>query len=161
MKDNGDNKCTKCGGRMIYRSYGHVEKVGRYKVNDGTAFAWQCENAKCGEVDLTLDQLAGYQRRAAAIVLRDAKEVDGAVVKYARRALGMKQADLAAQIGCRAETLSRWETGDQPMPRAEQLAIVAILDAVGLAGSLEAYLAQESGRPSKTFDVVPRRACGG
>ena len=159
MKSNGDNKCTVCKGRMVFRSYGHVEKVGLYSVNDGTAFAWQCEN--CGEVDLTLEQLAGYQRRAAAIVLRDAKEVDGAVVKYARRALGMKQADLAEQIGCRAETLSRWETGDQTMPRAEQLAIVAVLDAVGVAGSLEAYLEQESGRPSKTFDVPPRRACGG
>lgn len=160
MKNQSDNKCPTCAGRMTFRPYGHVEKVGRYKVNDGTAFAWQCENEKCGDVELTLDGLAGYQRRAAAIVLRDAKEVDGAVVRYARRALGMKQADLAEHIGCRPETLSRWETGEAAMPRAEQLAIVAILDAVELAGSLEAYLTQESGRPSKTFDVPPRRACG-
>jgi DNA-binding transcriptional regulator YiaG len=160
MKSKNQNKCPTCDGRMVFRPYGHVEKVGRYKVNDATAFAWQCEDQKCGEVELTLDQLAGYQRRAAAIVLREAKEIDGPVVKYARRALGMKQTELAEHLDCRPETLSRWETGDAPIPRAEQLAIVAILDAVELAGSLEAYLSQESSRPSKTFDVPPRKACG-
>ena len=144
---------------MSNRAYKHVEKVGRYKVNDATAFVLQCNDEKCGEVELTLAELAGYQRRAAAIVLRDAKEVDGAVVKYARKALGMKQTVLAEHIGCRPETLSRWETGEATMQRAEQLAIVAILDAVELVGSLDAYLeAEESARPSRTsFEVQPGR----
>jgi DNA-binding transcriptional regulator YiaG len=155
------NKCGTCGGRMVPRGYEHMEKVGKYKVKDVTSFAMRCTEEKCGEVELTLSQLAGYQRRAAAVVLREAPEVDGSVVKYARRALGMKQADLADHIGCAAETLSRWETGSLKIPRAEQLAIVAVLDGVELAGGLDAYLAQDHARPSKTFEVSPRRACGG
>jgi len=155
------NKCVECGARMANRGYEHVEKVGKYKVKDATAFAMQCTSEKCGEVELTLNELAGYQRRAAAVVLREAPEVDGTIVKYARRALGMKQVDLAEQIGCAAETLSRWETGSLAIQRAEQLAIVAVLDGVERAGSLSAYLEENHARTSKTFEVSPRRACGG
>lgn len=73
----------------------------------------------------------------------------------------MRQTQLAARIGCRPETLSRWETGEMPTPRAEQLAMVAILDAVDPAGGLKEYLAQERARSKRTFEVQPpRRACG-
>jgi DNA-binding transcriptional regulator YiaG len=162
MNDTDRSKtCSTCGGSTTHRGYVHVEKVGKYKVKDATSFAMQCTKEDCGEVELTLNELAGYQRRAAALVLREAPEVDGAVVKYARRALGMKQVDLAARIGCASETLSRWETGVAPIPRAEQLAIVAILDGVELAGGLDGYLEQDHARTSKTFEVPPRRACGG
>jgi len=145
---------------MALRAYAHTEKVGKYKVNDATGHAMQCR--KCGDVELTLNELAGYQRRAAALVLREAADVDGAMVKYARKALGMKQTELAERIGCAAETVSRWETGALLIARPEQLAIVAILDGVELAGGLDAYLEQEqSARTSRTLEVVPpRRACG-
>lgn len=84
-RKDSSNVCAECGGRMGHRAYKHVEKVGRYKVNDATAFAWQCEDEKCGEVELTLERLAGYQRRAAATVLREAPEIDGAIVKESAR----------------------------------------------------------------------------
>ena len=160
MKDQNKstNACSTCGGRMALRGYEHVEKVGKYKVKDATAPALQC--AKCDDVELTLEQLAGYQRRAAAVALREAPEIDGPMVKYARRALGMKQVELAEHIGCAPETLSRYETGTQ-IPRQVKLAIVAVLDGVEQAGGLETYLEQGPDRPSeKTLEVLPlRRAC--
>src|SRR5579883_809135 len=153
-KNREGTVCAACGGRMVHQAYEHIEKVGKYKVKDATAFALRCVNEKCGEVELSLAELAGYQRRAAAVVLREAPEVDGAVMKYARRALGMKQVDLAACIGCQPETLSRYETGTQ-VPRAVQLAVVAVLDGVEQAGGIEVYLEDKDGRASRTFEVPP------
>jgi DNA-binding XRE family transcriptional regulator len=143
---------------MAFRGYEHKEKVGSYTVKDATAFAWQCP---CGEVELTLDELAGYQRRAAAIVLREAKEANGAVMKYARKALGLKQTELAGAIGCAGETVSRYETGDLPVMMQVRLAVVALLDGAEAAGGIQQYFAQQEGAlSSRTFEVPPRRACG-
>ncbi len=152
-------KCPECGKPMVFHGYTHKEKVGRNVVTDATGPAWQCA---CGEVELSLDELAGYQRRAAAIVLREAPKVDGVVVKYARRAIGMTQKDLAARIGCEPETLSRYETRTTNVPTQVRLAVVAVLEGVERAGGLAQYLGQQgSDARSYTFEVLPlRRACG-
>jgi hypothetical protein len=62
--------------------YRHAGKVGPYTVYDASSSAWQCDDEKCGEVELTLEELAGYQRRAALTVLRRATNVDSAVMRY-------------------------------------------------------------------------------
>jgi len=143
---------------MQLRGYKNVEQVGRFTVTDATGMAWQCE--ACGEADITIDALAGYERRAAALVLRDAPDVNGAVVKYARKAIGMKQTELAERIGCQAETLSRYETDSLPVPRNMRLAIVAILDGVERVGGVDAYREQGHDKNANTFDVsLPRQAC--
>jgi DNA-binding transcriptional regulator YiaG len=120
--------CPSCGKPMALLGYIHVEDVGGVLVKDGTSLAWQCKS--CDLTDLSLEDLAGYERRAAALVLRDGTRVDGNVVRDARKALDLRQVDLASLLGCEPETLSRWESGARPMPRAEQLALVALLDEV-------------------------------
>lgn len=110
------------------RGYHHVEQVGQARVTDGTGVVLQCK--ECGETMLTLAALAGYERRAAALVLRDGKHVDGTVIRYARKTLGLRQTELATLLQCTPETLSRWETGAQQMKRAEQLALVALIEGV-------------------------------
>lgn len=138
MKDTVDDvhRCESCDIPMHVRGYKHVEQVGNVKVTDGTGLAPQCQ--KCGKVSLLLSDLAGYERRAAALVLRDGKHVDGSVIKYARKALGLRQTELAFLLQCTPETISRWENGANPMKRAEQLAIVALLDGVQ-QGVIEAW----------------------
>ena len=79
-------------------------------------------------VDLTLAELAGYERRAAKTVLLDVPEVEGEVLKFARKALGLKQAELAAILDVSAETISRWETSADPFKRQVQLAYAQLLD---------------------------------
>lgn len=115
---------------MVFRGYTHTEQVGRLKVTDGTGMRWVCPS--CEEVLLSLDAHARYERRAAAAVLREGRHVDGAVLKYARRALGLRQARLAQLIEYQAETLSKWENDREPIPRATQLAIAALLEGVNL-----------------------------
>jgi DNA-binding transcriptional regulator YiaG len=106
-------------------AYKHITRVGRYKVEDGTRFAALDEEAT---VDLTLAELAGYERRAAKTVLLDVPAVEGDVLKFARKALGLKQVELAAILDVTAETISRWETGADSFKRPVQLAYAQLLD---------------------------------
>lgn len=117
---------------MTLRGYQHKEKVGPHIVTEITACAWHCE--PCGEVEIPLHVLAGYQRRAAAIALREVKEVDGSLMKYARKALGLTQTELGVAIDCPGETVSRYEADEMPVPTQVRLAVARLLLEVGRAG---------------------------
>jgi DNA-binding transcriptional regulator YiaG len=132
--------CSECGGQMTWKNYVHTEEVGTVKVNDPSGFAYVCPD--CGASEVSLNALAGYERRAASTVLFDRPNAGGAVYKYARKALGLKQTDLAALMGCDSATLSRWENDASAMPRAEQLALAGLLGGVECgAVDLEAAVA--------------------
>jgi len=137
----------------------HTEKVGAAIVIDGTAMVAVCE--ACGEYDLSVDQLAGYERRAAALVLRDGRHASGAVVRYGRKALGLRQEELAKLLECVVETISRWENDKVEIGRAEQLAIVALLDGVecgqlDLAEALEKLDGPPPSKGPEKLEVLPR-----
>jgi DNA-binding transcriptional regulator YiaG len=127
-------RCPYCEGRLVRRvpEPKHVEMVGSMAVTDGTARVLQC--TECGKYDLSATQLIGYERRAAAIALREGtqQKITGAVVRYARKALGLRQADLAILLNVASETVSRWESAEEgpAIDRSTQLAIVALLDGV-------------------------------
>jgi DNA-binding transcriptional regulator YiaG len=114
-----------------------VERVGRYKVRDASAGVLHCTSEDCGNVEMPPEDLARCRRRAAALVLRRTSSTQAAVLKYARHALGMNQEQLAERLGCRKETVSRWETGGLRLPPAERLAIVALLEGVDRADAPE------------------------
>jgi DNA-binding XRE family transcriptional regulator len=140
-------QCYECEAGIQLQPYEHTETVGPCEVKDSTRQAWRCTSADCGEVLLPIRELGGYQRRAAAVVLWNAKTVNGTVIRYARKAIGLRQIDLADILGCASETLSRWETDNQPTLRDTQLALIAILygvDACG--GDAEKFLMQEKAR---------------
>lgn len=140
---------------MALLGYTHIEQVGGVAVKDATSFAWQCKS--CNLCDLSLEELAGYERRAAALVLRDGTRVDGNVTRDARKALGLRQVDLASLLGCEPETLSRWESGARVMPRAEQLALVALLDEVeSFGGDIRELLDKKKSQPAE-LEVKPRK----
>ena len=120
--------CPECGSPLVSKKYRHIESVGGIKVSDETALVPQCE--KCGNVDLTLEQLAGYERRAAALVLQSVSPAKGSTVRYARKALGFTQLELAKLLDHCMEEISRWENNKVDIPRSEQLAIIALLDRV-------------------------------
>jgi DNA-binding transcriptional regulator YiaG len=99
--------------------------VGPLKVRDKTVALPQCD--RCDVVDVPMDIAAGLERRAARTVLLDAPKADGATVRFARKALGLRQADLGRLLGVNDQAVSRWENGHENVTRTTQLAIAHLL----------------------------------
>jgi DNA-binding transcriptional regulator YiaG len=94
-----------------------ITKVGRYRVEHGTALG-----------DVSLKELGRYERRAARTVLREVRNVEPEVLRYARRAMGVTRAQLAQALGVTPETVSRWETGAEAYKPVVPLALATLLD---------------------------------
>jgi DNA-binding transcriptional regulator YiaG len=145
---------------MESRLYRHVEQIGKATVTDETTHIPQC--TACGEVELTTEQLAGFERRAAARVLYDGRHANGTTVRYARKALGLKQTELAALLGYDGAWVSRVENGAMEIPQVAALALVALLDEAerdpdAMKRKLELVTSEDNGEPSiRNFEV--RRA---
>ena len=132
---------------MALKNYEHTERVGDFIVRDPSGMVLVCD--ACGIVDLTYEQAQGYEVRAARTVLLDRRDAGGPVYKYARKALGLRQADMARLLGIEAvETISRWENGHMVMPCTTQLAIVTLLDLA--VNSPEEFDRRRRGEPADT-----------
>jgi DNA-binding transcriptional regulator YiaG len=117
-------KCAECNGDLVTKVYTHTEKVGPWTAIDRTTMVPQCEN--CGAPRLTLDELEKYQLIAAKTVLCENK-LDGAVVRYARKALGLTQKELGLLLDYGHETISKWENEKESVPRSAGAALVGLL----------------------------------
>jgi DNA-binding transcriptional regulator YiaG len=115
-------------------SYTHVTKIGRWTVKDGGAAAPRTMND--GTPILSAEELGAFEIRAAITVLAEVKLVSGAELKYARKAMGLKQVDLAEHLGVNAETVSRWETDAESFKRPVQLAVLRLLEEFQRTGGI-------------------------
>lgn len=121
--------CPTCGQNGMHpQIHRHVERVGPYKVNDATGMALGCDF--CGEFIISDEQVECYELRAAAIVLREKTNPEGAVIRYARKALGLKQTEFGALLNVASETVSRWENGHDEVSITHRMAMVGYLDGV-------------------------------
>lgn len=109
------------------KGYTHVTYVAGHRVEDGSAMVVQNDD---GTVELSLGDLARYELRAAKIVMMDVPQVSGEALRFARRAMGLRQADLALLLGVDVGTISRWENGAEPFKRSIQLALAGLIDVV-------------------------------
>jgi DNA-binding transcriptional regulator YiaG len=141
-------KCPNCNARMNPRGYTHVTRIGALTVKDGTGMAPTCD--ACGEASLSTEQLAGYERRAAKVVLTEGGKVSGDVLKFARKALGMRQTDLAKILGTNDPQVSRWEKLPE-LAMDLRLAVARLLDIVenDEPGGVE----QVGSNPETSFEV--------
>ena len=117
-------------------------KVGKYIVEDASGRLPEAPN---GEVSLTLKQALGYERRAAHIVFCDAPKVGPGEMRFARKALALKQAELAKLLGVSPFTVSDWESSKGKITRQTQLAMRALLEQAksGPAWPPEAWVTAE------------------
>lgn len=145
--------CFECGGEKRTMKHRHVTNIGGMKVWDEMTRKSTC--TECGEVDITLEDLVGYERRAAALVLRSVAKATGPMVLAARKALGLNQEELGKLFECAPETISRWENGHLAVQRGEQLALVAVLDLAEDKHIDPRDLTETLGQPSPTSLVVP------
>jgi DNA-binding transcriptional regulator YiaG len=116
----------------------HTTKVGRWTVKDEKIVPVRV--SKSGEPVLSAEQLGQIEVRAAITVFASIELVGGAELKFARKALGLKQTDLAEHLGVTSETVSRWETEAEPFKRPIQLAVLSLLQEFLRNGALSRAL---------------------
>ena len=109
------NECYKCGAKNLRR----VARMLTRKIA-GHAFrakvpALECVN--CGEVLYGSKDLGRFDD-AVAMMLVDAGITEPQAVKFIRKAIGLPAQELAALLGVRPETISRWENGKRAIDRA-------------------------------------------
>lgn len=134
----------------------HVTRVGRWTVRDSGLAADL--RMKDGTPILDAEQMTALELRAAIAVLGGVELVEGPELKFARKAMGLRQTDLATHLGVTAETVSRWETNADRFRRPVQLALLQMLEEFQRTGGIARPV--KSGRGSDRVLVV-KRAVGG
>ena len=129
--------------------YEHTTRVGRYAVVD-TADA--TETLADGSPGITSEELSRLERRAAMTVLSEVEDIEGSELKFARKAIGLTQAELALKLGVTTETVCRWETGKEDFKRQTRLAVLRILD------ELDRNTGAPPGKPGRALTEFTLRA---
>lgn len=84
----------------------HILTVGRFEVR-GEYDAVRIEHD--GSWGMRSEDLGRLELEAAIAVLTQAGSINGDELKFARKAMDLRQPDLAALLDVTTETVSRWE----------------------------------------------------
>lgn len=77
---------------------------------------------QCGEYEVAIPQIDDLHKAIAKALIRKTSRLDPAEIRYLRKYLGWSGADFATHMGMKPETISRWETGAEPIgPTADRL----------------------------------------
>ena len=124
-------KCPTCGAASLAMAVcsERIELAGEVF----TAADVPCERcAECGEELVSYEERARFELGVAAELARRGRRT-GTALRFMRKALGFRAAELAALLAVAPETFSRWENGErEPEPRA--FALVGMLAHERLAG---------------------------
>lgn len=119
-------KCHNCNGEeFTTRTVELVTKIGKHKVTDESVRRPVCD--QCGEYTIPAKTLEKVELRAATVALSDAEQVTGAMIRFARKALGMTQVEFANALDTSGESVSRWEREERPMEKWVPLAVKGLL----------------------------------
>ena len=83
---------------------------------------------EAGTLGMSSTELGRLELHAAIAVLSEAESIEGDELRFARKAMGLRQPDLAALLDVATETVSRWETGSESIRRQTQLAVLLYLE---------------------------------
>jgi YgiT-type zinc finger domain-containing protein len=100
-------------------------EVGEHTVLNHTVTRPVC--TACGEYTVDSVTLEQVELCAALVAFSDAPRVSGPMLKFARKALGLKQTELGERIGATAESISRWEREERPAEPWVPLAVLGLV----------------------------------
>ena len=119
-------RCHNCKATKFDRKTVELKtQVGEHIVLDKSVTRKVC--TQCGEYTIDSPTLEGVELRAALVGFTDAPRVSGPMLKFARKALGLKQTELAERISVTPESVSRWEREERPMEAWVKLAVTSLL----------------------------------
>lgn len=123
---NTPTSCHECGGEELTVRTVEIEtRIGKHKVIDGSVRRPVCD--KCGDFTIPAKTLEKVELRAAIVALSDVAATTGAMIRFARKALGMTQVEFATALDTTGESVSRWEREERPMERWVPLAVKGLL----------------------------------
>lgn len=102
----------------------HTVTVGRYRVTS----EYEAVPLDDGTFAMSSTDFGRLGLQAAIAVLSTAESITGDELRFARKAMALRQPDLAALLDVATETVSRWETGVDPIRRQTQLAILLFVE---------------------------------
>ena len=118
--------CPECKTGTMKRAAHNMRVKVADRAAHGTAMVFpKCD--ACGYYELEAKQMREAQRRAALVVLNDADTVSGAVLKFARKTLGLKQSELAELLDYDLATVSRYENNAREPRGAYRFALMGLL----------------------------------
>lgn len=155
-------RCAKCDSRELTKGSQKASiDVGR-RTFDGDVRGWRCD--ACGEVYYDGGDLRHFEQLVGAWLAERGFD-DGEEVRFLRRQLELRAADLAALLDVTPETVSHWETGKtMPDLRARQTLGALVLDKVAGVTTTRDRLAGLRKPPATRkvrIEVRPRRAAAG
>ena len=107
-------KCLNCGTPMKSRKENyHYTESGLSNIVLVGVEVRSC--ATCGEREVVIPRLDELHRAIARTVIEQKSQLVPEQIRFLRKDLGWSQSDLAAYMSVQAETVSRWETGNQDM----------------------------------------------
>jgi len=126
--------CPNCKFKLTAVPYVHVTKIAGYTVTDKSGLSLACP--KCVGKSINSEVLAQYERRAVCHLLTAPPTIDGAVLRYARKAIGLTRAELAAFLGVSERQIDACET-DSMVTRQMRLALLGLVMCVEGGGDLQ------------------------
>ena len=118
-------QCPECNTEMVLGTHAIEVRVGRHVVECCTVPHERCPN--CGYYELEATAGEQLELRSVQVVMHELPEVDPTALKFARKALGLTQTELAKKLGLTQETISRHETGTMPAPAEYRYALAGLL----------------------------------
>lgn len=118
------DRCTNCGKATLQAGDQPITLDVGDRSFDALAKGWHCES--CGERSYDGRDIEQLERLAAAWLAEHGVRTP-AELKFMRKAVGIRAADLAAWLGVTPETVSHWETGKHAADLAVRGAIAAIV----------------------------------
>lgn len=126
--------CHNCKTKLTAVPYVHVTKIAGYTVTDKSGLSLACP--KCLEHSIDSEILAQYERRAVCHLLTAPPTIDGAVLKYARKTIGLTRTELGRLLGASERQIDAWET-DSVVTRHARLALLGLVMCVEGGGDLQ------------------------
>jgi putative zinc finger/helix-turn-helix YgiT family protein len=144
------DRCSNCGKTSLERGAQPITLDVGERSFDGLVGGWRC--LSCGEHSYEGADLEAFEHLAAEWLAKHGVRTPEEL-KFMRKAVGIRAADLATWLGVTPETVSHWETGKHAADVAVRGAIAAIvLDTLrGEATTRERLRAQ--GSPDKARRV--------
>lgn len=104
-------KCPQCGRRMRRTTLDHYKYVesGLSNVYLYGIAAYQCS---CGEEVLHLPNIEGLHSLIVQKLLKKPSQLKGEELRFIRKYVGLKAAELAKMLSVDPSTVSKWETGE-------------------------------------------------